>query len=417
MSDVDTELIQGNCIDVMGSMEPESVHAIVTDPPYGLAFMGNSWDDFEPKEYQEWCEEWATEALRVLKPGGHMLAFSGSRTFHRLFVGVEDAGFEVRDTIMWMYGSGFPKGQDIGKAIDKKKGVEEEREVVGKGETGGSQEDRVSLDASGRSGDISGEYEKTKAAASEAKKWDGWNSQLKPAFEPIVVARKPLGEDTIAEQVMTTGTGALNIDGCRIGDDVDTSQPGGKNNEDIYGEQQEGRVRGSKTGGRHPANVALDEDAARMLDEQTGELAAGGYPESYSAATGDTYGSYSDNEREMRVDTGTGGASRFFYTSKAKKSERTVGGRIENPHPTVKPIDLMEWMITLVSAEEQTVLDPFAGTGATLMAAYNVGRNAIGIEKDSNYMKIAKERVRANEEHIDEVGTEPDHVYNEATGW
>lgn len=172
MSDVDTELIQGNCIDVMGSMEPESVHAIVTDPPYGLAFMGNSWDDFEPKEYQEWCEEWATEALRVLKPGGHMLAFSGSRTFHRLFVGVEDAGFEVRDSIMWMYGSGFPKGRDIGKAIDKKKGKEREKKPNPLSDKQTGQVDSNALSGDREPNDMI----TPEPATSEAKKWDGWNT-------------------------------------------------------------------------------------------------------------------------------------------------------------------------------------------------------------------------------------------------
>jgi len=313
-------VICDDAFDVLDSLPSNSVHAVITDPPYGLSFMGKSWDDFEPREYQEWCRRWAAKALRVLKPGGHLLAFSGNRTHHRLFTGVEDAGFEVRDTVTWHYGSGFPRS--------------------------------LNLDQSG---------------------WEGWGTSLKPSTEFVVLARNPLSEDTIAENVMEHGTGAINIDACRIGDGVDQ--------------------------GRHPANLVLDETAAEQLDEQSGELSSSptGFDAAYSI-DGSHDGYQSDAHEDyvvmesMQYDD-EGGASRFFYTSKASRSERTMDGRIDNPHPTVKPVDLMEWLVQLTTAEEQIVLDPFCGSGTTLVAAKNVGRKFVGIELNPEYADVA--RVRA----------------------
>jgi len=211
----------GDCREVMADLEADSVHAVVTDPPYGLAFMGRSWDDFEPREYQAFCEEWATAAKRVLKPGGHLLAFSGNRTHHRMFSGVEDAGFEIRDTVTWHYGSGFPKALDVSKAIDKAADVD--RDTV-KVEYNGSELMRH------QAGDGSntrpwmeeaaekGYHEKPgdEPATDAAEKWDGWKTALKPATEFVVVGRAPLSEGTVAENVQTHGTGAMNIDGCRV---------------------------------------------------------------------------------------------------------------------------------------------------------------------------------------------------------
>jgi hypothetical protein len=207
------DIYEGDCFDRLAEIPENSAHAVVTDPPYGLAFMGRSWDDFSPKEYQEFCESWAGACRRVLRPGGHLLAFSGNRTHHRLFTGVGDAGFEIRDTVTWHYGSGFPKALDVSKAIDDKNDVE--REVVGTEEVDvGMQSGSMHA---GREQEVV-EREKT-VATSDAKQWDGWKTALKPATEYVVVARAPLGEGTVAENVMEWGTGALNIDGTRIDTD------------------------------------------------------------------------------------------------------------------------------------------------------------------------------------------------------
>ena len=336
-------------------LDAESVHAIVTDPPYGLAFMGRDWDDFEPKEYQAWCEDWAQKAKRVLKPGGHLLAFSGNRTHHRLFTGVEDAGYEIRDTITWHYGSGFPKALDVAKSIDKRKGVD--RTVVGtKTVDVGMQGGSMHAGRSSKTVEVDG----TTATSPEAIRWEGWKSALKPATEYVVLARKPFNQ-TIAENMIEHGTGALNIDGTRIDTDEnldggatkDTERPSGWS--DTTGGMFE---KGSKRGidydpeGRYPANVVFDEQAADELDDVT----------------------------------------RYFYTSKATKAERTLDGKIENAHPTVKPTDLMEWLVTLVTAEKQIVLDPFIGSGTTGMACKNTNRDFIGIEQNPEYADIARVR-------------------------
>lgn len=433
MSGVATELVDGDCIDVMQDMDPNSVHAIVSDPPYGLAFMGESWDQFDPGEYQAWCQEWAEAALGVLKPGGHMLAFSGSRTFHRLFVGIEDAGFEIRDAVMWLHAQGFPKGQEMGKAIDKKRGKEDEREVIGESartspRLSDEHDESQSLGSNwhGETGE-SGNLLVTGPVTPEAKQWDGWNTQLKPAFEPLVLARKPIAEATIAEQVLATGTGALAIRACRVGDAqtethvTDMSHHHGNNWGAGGGEKDEATI-GYKTNppGRYPPNVVLDEAAAAQLDEQ------GPYTKSRSrpprqASGDDEWATYSrdDNfgDRTGPEYDDEGGPSRFYYTSKATTAERTMDGQVENPHPTVKPIDLTEWLVELVSAEGQTVLDPFAGSGTTLLAAYNLGRNSIGIEQDDEFVEIARERIEANGADPDLVGSAPTHIYDDPLDW
>jgi site-specific DNA-methyltransferase (adenine-specific) len=352
----------GDAFDVLPDLPDESMHACVTDPPYGLAFMGRDWDDFEPKEYQEWCEKWAREVKRVLKPGGHMLAFSGNRTHHRLFTGVEDAGFEIRDTLTWHYGSGFPKASDISKTIDKR--ADAEREVI-RTERQGSRRDATThqYNTENRESNENGifqekdghEYDKTAPATDAAKQWDGFKTGLKPATEYVVVARKPFDGATV-DAVLEHGTGALNIDPCRVATD------GEKINRNIYdGEEYDGSNYGQVSQkvtkkytdtGRYPANVVFDE----------------------TADTDDV-------------------PTRYFYTSKASKAERTLDGAIDNAHPTVKPADLMEWLVKLVTAEGQTVLDPFTGSGTTCRAAKDLGRRFVGIEKQAKWADVA--RVRA----------------------
>lgn len=381
-------------MELLDSLEEDSVHAVVTDPPYGLAFMGKSWDDFEPVEYQEWCEKWAKKALRVTKPGGHMIAFSGNRTHHRLFAGVEDAGWEIRDTITWHYGSGFPKALDVAKSIDKRKGVD--RTVVGK-ETVDVGMQSGSMHA-GRDSDVV-EIDKTIATSPEAVKWEGWKSALKPATEYVVLARKPFNQ-TIAENMIEHGTGALNIDGCRIATDDEleytvTNQRGGHVGGD-NSRQSEPR----SPEGRYPANVVFDEIEAAALDEKS-DITGGGEFTVSSGQKSDqsTWSGCSGIFEPGNVNVGVrnfgdkGGPSRYFYTSKASRSERTHNGKVDNPHPTVKPLDLMKWLITLVTAEGQTVLDPFAGSGTTLIAAELLKREWIGVDQAEEYIDIINERM------------------------
>jgi len=271
------DIHEGDCFDVLPDLPGESVHACVTDPPYGLAFMGRDWDDFEPKEYQEWCEEWAREVRRVLKPGGHLLAFSGNRTHHRLFSGVEDAGFEIRDTVTWHYGSGFPKASDISKTIDKRDDAE--REVIGTREaddvTSGNYGQGDSIDE-----DKQGErttYEYTAPATDAAKEWAGWKTGLKPATEFVVMARKPFDGATV-DCVQTHGTGALNIDGTRI----EASDDGGfwpGRDDEVPDEKlyADGRTGGEKHDeGRYPSNVVFDATEAERLDREVGATAGQG---------------------------------------------------------------------------------------------------------------------------------------------
>ena len=392
----------GDAFDVLPDLPDQSVHAVVTDPPYGLAFMGRDWDDFKPKEYQEWCEEWARECKRVLKPGGHLLAFSGNRTHHRLFTGVEDAGFEIRDTLTWHYGSGFPKASDVSKTIDKR--ADAEREVVGQTEKAKQVSDESRAATAGKS--QSGETvhaPKSEPATDAAKKWDGWKTGLKPATEFVVMARKPYDGATV-DSVLENGTGALNIDACRITTDDDLS--GGATTDkpresDLSGDNRTDAGKGmfsegsnpdiEPAEGRYPANVVFDEAAADALDREVGELA--GCARTPQTGTGrNTSDAPTRNDPDERIELESGGPSRYFYTSKASRSERTEGGAIQNDHPTVKPIDLMEWLIKLVTREGQVVLDPFAGSGTTCKAAKALNREFVGIERQAKWADVARVR-------------------------
>lgn len=304
---------------VLKELESNSIDSIVTDPPYGLSFMGKKWDYDVPS-----VEIWK-EALRVLKPGGHLLSFAGTRTYHRMAVNIEDAGFEIRDQIMWIYGSGFPKSHNIG---------------------------------------------------------DGRGTALKPANEPIVVARKPLEKGlTVAQNALKWGTGALNIDESRVSGAGYTS--GGQNKSIAFGMNglSEKQPRNDGSQGRWPANVLLDEEAAAALDEQSGNLATQGGPKKKDSV-GKFYG---------------GGASRFFYVAKASKRERGEG----NVHPTVKPIKLMEYLIRLVTLAGGTVLDPFMGSGTTGVAAKRLGFRFVGIEMEHSYFIISKKRIEKCELEIE----------------
>ena len=383
----------GDCIQVMNAMPPESVDAIVTDPPYGLGFMGKKWDGLPPSL------EWAEACYRVLKPGGHIVAFGGTRTWHRLAVAIEDAGFEMRDSLAWLYGSGFPKSHDIGKAIDKLAGAE--REVVGEyaspeGTTGWK--GQTSRAVYGVSAHVDGEPRPITAPATpEAAQWDGWGTALKPAFEPIVLARKPLAEKTVARNVLAHGTGAINVDACRIAGEVPTTTRGGHaekhrvpdshpDAKNLGRLRPQGRVEGNPAG-RWPANVLLDHHAAAWVDEQSGE--AGGHagarkPNAASqGVTGWKGGAWDSPD--------SGGASRFFYSAKAPKRERPNVNGVQ--HPTVKPLAIMRWLIRLVTPPGGVVLDPFAGSGTTIEAALIEGFDPVGIEMEPDYLPLIQHRI------------------------
>ena len=333
----------GDCLDVLRTMPDNSVDSIVTDPPYGLSFMGKRWDYDVPG-----VEIWA-ECLRVLKPGGHLLSFAGTRTHHRMAVRIEDAGFQIRDMVAWVYGSGFPKSLDVSKAIDKVAGAE--REVVG------TKDANLLAVAPGQENDRSRtSLDITAPATDEAKQWEGWGTALKPAFEPITLARKPFA-GTVAQNVLEHGTGALNIDGCRVGNETIKTQ-GGDKFPGVYGTYA--TCKESTHIGRWPSNLIHDGS-----DEVVGL---------FPVSNGDT-----------------GSAARFFYCAKASKADRGA----DNRHPTVKPTDLMRYICRLITPPGGIVLDPFAGSGSTGKAAALEGFGFIGIEREAEYVEIARARIEA----------------------
>lgn len=410
-------LMLGNCLERMRELPDNSVDSIVTDPPYGLSFMGKKWDYDVPS-----TEIWA-ECLRVLKPGGHLLAFAGTRTQHRMAVRIEDAGFEIRDMIAWVYGSGFPKSLDVSKAIDKAAGAEREFVPVGNAVKrmipGADQNETGSwIKDNGR------EYQPgTSTPATEAaQQWQGWGTALKPALEPITVARKPL-IGTVAENVLTHGTGAINVDGCRVeggARPLVTSDRRLENN--TYGEGLSGSKSEGKTSlGRWPAN--LIHDGSQMVLDLFPE-AKGAVSNGSKGVTGlvgsNTFAIHPREQKPGRGDTGS--AARFFYCAKTSKRDRDEGltndpqtfvqfqtgngasgkpsslseGRdtqYRNNHPTVKPTDLMRYLCRLVTQPGGTVLDPFMGSGSTGKAAIREGFGFIGVELDNNYFEIAKKRI------------------------
>lgn len=492
-------LFHGDCLEVLRELPDESVDAVVTDPPYGIGFMGHAWD--QPGEFgavrsngkpgphrrranvdhtttstrdgameaglydlsltanrrfQAWCEAWAYECLRILKPGGHLLSFCGTRTWHRMAAGIEDAGFEVRDSIAWLYGSGFPKSLDVSKAIDKRRDdrelilsvtawVREARDAAGitnrqidealgtngmaghftsaasqphiptaelwpklldllgideppahvreavdewlriKGQPGPTwqlrevtgQHDKAAPGQSwnarhGLPGDLTPKERRDKPATSEAERWQGWGTALKPSFEPVIVARKPLA-GTVAANVLAHGTGALNINACRTSagqDDRDKCASvvglASNRNGDAYGEWAGVREDSAHDAGRWPANVVLDESQAAELNRHSG-----------------------------KADAAEGGAARFFptfrYEAKAPTVERPRAG--DTAHPTVKPVDLMRWLVRLVTPPGGTVLEPFAGSGTTAEACVVEGFRCIAVEREASYLPLIVQRL------------------------
>ncbi len=416
-TDASVTLWHGDALEVLAGLPDASVDAVVTDPPYNLTgskkggtgeaslnldspagrarigtggggFMGQRWDDYDGHAggFQGWCEAWAAECLRVLKPGGHLLAFGGSRTWHRLAGGIEDAGFEIRDSIAWLYGSGFPKSLDVSKAIDSAQGAVRERMPAQRRATPSDAIHASGFGADGWSPQV------REAATAAAAAWQGWGTALKPAFEPIVVARKPLA-GTVAANVLAHGTGALNIDACRLGGeqayrDKCASVVGldSNRNGDAYGEWSGSREDSAHDGGRWPANVVLDESQAAALDQQSGETTSRvGAPR--GAAAGDGWGMTATGAEYSDI----GGASRFFYIAKADRSERP---RVDGvAHPTVKPLDLMRWLVRLVTPPGGTVLEPFAGSGTTVEACLLEDMRCIAIEREDDYLPLIRQRI------------------------
>jgi site-specific DNA-methyltransferase (adenine-specific) len=381
------KVVVGKCEDVLKEYPDNHFHAVVTDPPYGLKFMGKKWDHGVP-DVKTW-----EEILRVLKPGGFLLSFAGTRTHHRMCVNIEDAGFEIRDMIVWLYGSGFPKNLDVSKAIDKELGVE--REVVGTklGLPGYSLSDNSSNDrkAYGEFTNADVECQVTAPASPEAKTWNGFGTGIKPAMEPISLCRKPL-TGTVAQNVLEYGTGALNIDGSRIPTDEVTGRPcyeskGWKNTSG-----QTGSVDDNWRKGRWPANVIHDgsEEVEAGMPETQPSARETKKKNSTRPQTLNCYGKYSSENRVIQGHGDNGSASRFFYCAKASRKER---GK-DNKHPTVKPLKLMRYLVKLVTPPGGIVLDPFAGSGTTGVACVKEGFDFVGIEMDEEHAETAKRRIK-----------------------
>jgi site-specific DNA-methyltransferase (adenine-specific) len=541
-TDATVTLYAGDCLDVLRELPDNSVDSVVTDPPYGLEFMGKDWDAFRQQRdprtagrsgagavtgdagigsdtstpggrsrasfggkrpttwrcdscgkrdqfrnhaaafpdcqgqwwqevidptapspllpFQQWCESWATECLRVLKPGGHLLAFGGTRTYHRLTCAVEDAGFEIRDGIAWLYGSGFPKSLDVSKAIDKKLCVEAGTHTNDPDHTCGRDASipRTRPDGTTRNYDTWGDKTSTAAygdypafatttapATDAARQWQGWGTALKPAFEPIVVARKPLA-GTVAANVQAWGTGALNVDGCRIesGPPPAVTGRGWDGSPGYRGRSNDVEARAwVQPSGRWPANVVLDEHQAAALDQMSGETVGKVGMTQHGSGTNKVYGTFERSDQST-VNDGVidrGGASRFFYTAKADAKERirlpgasdrfdagrskrcvncgkqavNVGTSAcvcpepdfqpEKPsgyvsHPTVKPLSLMRWLVRLVTPPGGTVLEPFAGSGTTVEACILEGFSCIAIEREADYLPLIVQRVNRQRDPI-----------------
>jgi site-specific DNA-methyltransferase (adenine-specific) len=368
---VKARIMVGDCAERLRELEPESVDAVVTDPPYGLGFMGKAWDHAVPSA-EVWCE-----VLRVLKPGGHMVAFFGSRTYHRGAVAIEDAGFEIRDQLMWIYGSGFPKSLNVAIAIDKQAGAMAHRstrlDVVGNRAQGEDVLRTVVTPAH-------------EPITEDAKRWSGWGTALKPAHEPIALARKPF-RGTVSANVLEHGTGAINVDACRIQGGAWT-RPGSNAIGGVYGGFANDSARTGHDAGRWPANVM--HDGADDVLEHFPRSDSTPYRENIAA--GDvlplstrTAGGFSDS----------GSAARFFYTAKASADDRNeeLPSRVRNRHPTVKPVDLMRWLVRLIAPPGGVVLDPFMGSGSTGKAAMLEGFDFVGCELDPAHAEIAELRI------------------------
>ena len=433
-------LIHGDCVVHMRAMEANSVDAIVCDPPYALSFMGKSWDSFDvpggsygnqgagatgrahshglaynvPTAFQAWCVEWAVEALRVAKPGAHLLAFGGTRMFHRLVCAIEDAGWEIRDSIsylhdgpplshpcLWAYGSGFPKSKNVALSIDKGEGLSDRGHRI-------ATASRVHPDGTPEPpGENLPRYV---ARTDAAKRWEGFGTALKPAVEMICVARRPL-IGTVVANVLAHGTGALNIDGCRVsGEPVPINR---LEEWSGFGQvKQPDYTHEMNRLGRWPANLIHDgSDEVLAGFPQSDSTRASGNPNEIKRGGNQTPSSYGWGEGLTSHDhRDSGSASRFFYCSKASRRDREEGlNGLKAIHPTVKPTSLMRWLVRLVGGMPNSlILDPFTGSGSTGKACMLEGFRFYGIEQDADYVEIARRRIDHARGHRTEILAELD---------
>lgn len=427
---------EGDCVALANDGREHVFDAIVCDPPYELTsivkrfgkngsapakfgsdgrftrlsggFMGQKWDStgvsFDPAT-------WAA-LLRVAKPGAHLIAFGGTRTFHRLMVAIEDGGWDVRECLMWLYGTGFPKSHDVSKGIDAMFGAE--REVVGTRTSafgtatpGGVWNERFGDGGPGLwvGSDPKEVALRGGAVSDEAKRWEGWGTALKPAWEPIVLARAPLSEPTIAANVLKWGTGAINIEATRIGTtrEVPASLSKNKTPNGIFGEYGGGHPKELNPNvGRWPANVVLDEIAAARLDVEVGERHSSGVYNAQDHGYVPNGIGFGGKGTPATMYADKGGPSRFFYTAKASASERALADGTRHNHPTTKPVSLMRWLVRLVTPPNGIVLDPFAGSGSTGVAVLQEGFRFVGIDLTPEYAKIARKRLAEVEAKIAE---------------
>lgn len=397
-------LHEGDCLAILPTLDENSVDAVVTDPPYHLTsivdrfgkagaalaqegsdgrfrrasagFMGQQWDGGDVALRPE---TWGA-VLRVLKPGAHLAAFGGTRTFHRMAVAIEDAGFEIRDTLCWLYATGFPKSHDVSKGIDSALGAVRAVRASPNG-FGGS---------SGIYGPMAGTTNVTEPESDQAKSWSGWGTALKPAWEPVILARKPLSEKTVAANELKWGTGAINIDGCRIESERPTGWAGagaGGNtwNDDNMGLGKDGEPR--PVDGRWPANVTHDgsDDVLAAFPNSDG---GGDIRRRTAPKTTGIYGEFSGDEDRWSGYGDAGSAARFFYSAKADADDRWG-----SKHPTVKPVDLIRWLARLITPPRGLILDPFGGSGTLAVAALAEGFDATLIEREAQYCADIRERI------------------------
>jgi site-specific DNA-methyltransferase (adenine-specific) len=421
------KVILGNCEDELKNLPDNSIDSVVTDPPYELGFMGKSWDS-SGIAYN--VDMWK-EVLRVLKPGGYLLSFGGSRTYHRMACAIEDAGFDIRDQIMWVYGSGFPKSLDVAKAIDKMAGVEFEAKPASGVGFMNSSDDGYNTTLN--------QLVQTGESTDEATKWKGWGTALKPAHEPIVMARKPLSEKTVAKNVLEHGTGGINIDGSRIGNEERTYGGMSANQPEVGTFRDDNWVPKDievTVSGRWPANFIHDgSDEVLELFPDTGKSTGGRIGKKDTSGVNIVpAGQYEAGDPGFGD---SGSAARYFYCAKTSKKDRNEGlddfeaksigpkghglnrvcatcGTLQmkgcncpdatyinqakaNHHPTVKPTDLMRYLVRMVTPPDGTVLDPFTGSGSTGKAAILEGFNFVGVEQNPDYIAIAEARIEAAE--------------------
>ena len=403
-----TKIMKGDCLASLKKVPTNSIDSIVTDPPYEIGLLGKSWDSsgiaFNVKLW--------SECLRVLKPGGHLLAFGSTRTSHRMVVAIEDAGFQIRETISWVYGSGMPKSHNVSIAIDKQAGLTAHR---------GKRASFVGNRSQGQNVEPARAMPAYVPVSPEAIKWSGWGSALKPSVEPICVARKPL-DGTIAANIIEWGVGALNIEASRVGDDSITTTSGGGFAGTFGGGVDE--AGGSAHVGRWPANLIHDgsDEVLAGFPQSSG----GAAPKNANTPAGQLLnGGWKPVNNGVRTEMGSGSASRFFYCAKPSKKERNGGleglpvkgkvfngtsatsagnapGSVEakhttlpsaNNHPTCKPVTLLSYLVTLCTPPGGTVLDPFLGSGTTAVAAVLGGFKWEGCELTPEYWPIIEGRV------------------------